>query len=68
LDGESVRIWVTAAPTDGMANDAVCRLLAERVGVPPSSVSVRRGHKGRDKVLAVEGITSEEIRLRLMQG
>ncbi len=47
---------VTAAPVDGKANKALCKLIAKRVGVAPSRVAVVRGEKSRDKVVRVEGI------------
>jgi uncharacterized protein (TIGR00251 family) len=54
--GGAVVIRVTAAPVDGKANDALCRLIAKAAGVPPSRVSVVRGHTARDKVVRVEGL------------
>ena len=47
---------VTAPPVDGKANKALCRLIAKRAGVAPSRVSVVRGEKSREKLVAVEGI------------
>lgn len=47
---------VSAPPVDGKANKALCRLIAKRVGVAPSRVSVVRGEKSRDKVVRVEGV------------
>ncbi len=47
---------VTAPPVDGKANRALCRLIAERVGVAPSRVSVVRGEKSREKLVRVEGL------------
>jgi len=47
---------VMAAPVDGKANKALCKLIAKRVGVAPSRVAVVRGEKSRDKVVRVEGI------------
>jgi uncharacterized protein (TIGR00251 family) len=47
---------VSAPPVDGRANRALCRLVADRAGVPPSNVSVVRGERSRDKVLRVVGI------------
>jgi uncharacterized protein len=47
---------VTAAPVDGKANKALCKLIAKRAGVAPSRVAVVRGEKSRDKVVRVEGI------------
>ncbi|MEZ5075850.1 MAG: DUF167 domain-containing protein [Solirubrobacterales bacterium] len=56
---------VTAAPVDGKANKALCRLIAKRVGVAPSRVSVARGAKSRDKLVRVEGIDAETLAARL---
>lgn len=47
---------VTAPPIDGKANRALCRLIAKRVGVAPSRVSVVHGERSRDKLVRVEGI------------
>lgn len=56
---------VTAPPVDGKANRALCRLIAKRVGVAPSKVSVIRGEKSREKLVTVEGLDSEELRRAL---
>lgn len=47
---------VTAPPVDGRANQAVCRLLAEALGVRASRVAIVRGERARDKVVTVDGI------------
>jgi uncharacterized protein YggU (UPF0235/DUF167 family) len=47
---------VSVPPVDGRANRALCRLIAKRVGVAPSRVSVARGTKSRDKLVRVEGV------------
>jgi uncharacterized protein len=47
---------VTAPPVDGRANRALCRLIAKRVGVAPSRVSVVRGERSREKLVRVEGL------------
>ena len=49
-------VRVAAPPLDGRANSAVCLLLAHALDVRPSRVSVIRGERNRDKVIAVEGI------------
>lgn len=53
-----LRAKVSAPPVDGKANRALCRLIAKRVGVAPSRVSVVRGEKSRDKVVRVEGVNA----------
>ena len=59
-DGE-VKVWVTASPTDGQANAAVCELLADKLGIAKSRVVVLRGHTSRNKVLTVSEMRHEEI-------
>lgn len=56
---------VTAAPVDGKANRALCRLIAKRVGVAPSKVNVERGEKGRDKLVRVEGLDATALQAAL---
>jgi len=46
--GETLRVSVTAAPEDGKANRAVIVLLADSLGIAPSSISLVRGASSRD--------------------
>ena len=52
---------VRAAPVDGEANRALCRLIARRAGVAPSRVSVIRGERARTKLVAVRGVDQAEL-------
>ena len=52
--GEELAVKVTAAPDDGKANEAVCRTIAEALGVPKSAVTVARGHAARHKSIDVD--------------
>jgi uncharacterized protein (TIGR00251 family) len=56
-----LRARVSAPPVDGKANKALCRLIAERVGVAPSKVSVVRGAKSRDKLVEVRGVEPAKL-------
>lgn len=49
-------VRVTAPALEGRANRAVCRLVAERLGVAPSRVAIVRGEHHRDKLLEVSGL------------
>jgi uncharacterized protein (TIGR00251 family) len=53
---------VTAPPVDGKANLSLCRLIAKRLRVAPSKVSVVRGEKSRDKLVRVEGVDTDALR------
>ena len=63
--GGVLYLRVKAPPVDGRANEAVERLLAKLLGVPPSAVTVERGAGGRSKLVAVEGVDAATLRARL---
>jgi uncharacterized protein len=66
--GEAWKVRVTAAPEDGRANEAVLRLLAQRLQLPRRSVALVAGHSGRDKIVELTGIDEPEAARRLEQG
>ena len=59
-----LKVRVRARPIEGDANDALIRLLAKSLGVP----SVGRGAQSRLKMIVVQGLDDEELRLRLVDG
>jgi len=58
-------VRLTAPPVEGRANAALGRVLAELLAVAPSAVRVLRGASGRDKRIAVAGVTPSAARARL---
>ena len=58
-------VRVTAPPMDGKANAALCRLIAKRAGVGKRSVAVVRGAGSRDKLVHIDGISTEDLRRAL---
>jgi uncharacterized protein YggU (UPF0235/DUF167 family) len=63
--GRSVRLRVTAPPAGGAANDAVRALLAETLGCPRSAITILRGHSTRTKLVAIDGLTPDDVGRRL---
>jgi len=63
--GDVLQVRVTAAPVEGRANEALIRLLAERLGVPRRAIRVVAGHTSREKLLAIDGLNGDEVRRRL---
>ena len=53
--GGAIVVFVKSAPIDGKANSEVVRLLARYFRVPQSSVIIRRGGKGRQKLVEIVG-------------
>ena len=56
---------LTAPPVEGEANAALGRLLGRMFHVAPSSVRILRGASGRDKLVAVAGVSLSGARTRL---
>ena len=55
-DGRArLALRVTAAPTDGEANDAVVRLLAKALGLRPRDVAIVAGATARTKQVQLTG-------------
>lgn len=55
-DGRTVlKVRVRAAPSEGEANEALCRLIAKSLDVPPRDVVLTAGATARIKRLAISG-------------
>jgi uncharacterized protein (TIGR00251 family) len=61
----AIVVRVTAPPVDGKANAALCALVADAAGVPPSRVQVVRGQTARDKLVRVDGAEEAAVRAAL---
>ncbi len=64
IEGEfqgALRVRLTAPPVDDRANEALGRLLAERLKVPFSAVRIVSGEKSRTKRVAIRGVSAAEI-------
>lgn len=60
-DDGSVRVYVTAAPTDGEANKAVIELVAKKLHVAKSAIVIIRGDSSRNKSLEIASMALSEI-------
>jgi uncharacterized protein len=63
--GDAWKIRVAAPPEDGKANEAVLRLLADRLELPRGSVRLVSGASARDKIVELEGISGADANRRL---
>ena len=70
IEGEhqgALKLRLTAPPVDDCANDALRRLLAERLKAPVSAVRIVAGEKSRTKRVEIAGATRAQI-LALLTG
>ncbi len=66
--GFSDGVWqvrVAAPPIKGKANKELTSFLSKVLGVGRSSLSITKGHTTRSKLIAVDGLTQEELMKRL---
>ena len=62
VDGQALRVRLTAPPVGGAANAALCEFLARVLGVRTSAVTLVAGQTSRRKVIRLEGVTPEQAR------
>lgn len=65
LDDGTIKVRITAAPTDNEANEKLVKFLAEVLGVAPSRVDIVAGMTGRNKLVSVIDMENDEIVDRL---
>jgi uncharacterized protein len=58
--GGAWKMRVAAAPTDGKANDALVRFLADTLDVSARDVEIVSGHGSRDKIVALASLEPDE--------
>jgi len=63
--GARLKVAVTASPTDGRANAAIQRVLAEALAVRPSAVRIAAGLASRDKTVEMEELSVRDVQRRL---
>ena len=60
-----LKIAVHAPPVEGRANSALVAFLAEKFGLPKSSVESISGELSRSKVFLLRGVTVEKVKALL---
>ncbi len=60
--GDAIKLAITAPPVDGKANEAVVAYLSDLFRVPKSGIVIVSGETGRNKLIAIRGMTAEQVR------
>ena len=63
--GGAVKIKLSAPAVEGKANAALIRFLAEQLELPRHSIVLERGHRSRDKLIRIDGLSAEDVRTRM---
>lgn len=60
-----LQVRVAAPPVKGKANRELTAFLSQALGISKSSLTIVKGHTSRNKVIAVNGLSQEDIINRL---
>ena len=67
IKDNTLHVSVTALHHKGQANRALITFLAKALAVPKSNLDLVQGYTNRHKVIAIQGLSSEELREKLAQ-
>ena len=63
--GNELRVRVTAPPVDSAANEALLKLLVEKLDCSKSQVQLVRGQTSRHKTVRIHGISAQDALAKL---
>ena len=61
VQGDALKLRITAPPVEGKANEECIRLLAGLLGVKKAQVTIIAGHSARTKTVAVAGVRAQAV-------
>lgn len=64
----ALEMKVQAAPKDNKANEEVLQILADFLHISQRNITLASGHKGREKVVIITGITPKVVYQKLEEG
>ena len=67
LNDGTVKIYITAAPTEGQANDELVNFLSDVLDVPKSRIEIVAGSTGRDKLISVLDMDAETLHKKIVE-
>ena len=67
--GAAIKIKLRAPAVEGKANAALRSFLSKELKIAERQIVLERGHKSRDKIIRIDGLSDEEVlsRLRLAE-
>lgn len=58
---DAVFLNLSGPPREGKANTELVKKLAKALGVPKAAIDLVAGHKSREKIILVAGLTRESV-------
>jgi len=67
LDDGTIKVRLTAPPTEGKTNKALLEFLAQVLEISSSDLEIVAGLSGKDKLIAVSNMDSSEVQAKILQ-
>jgi len=64
--GGAIKVKLRAPAVEGKANAALRRFLSEELEISERAIVLEHGHKSRDKLIRIDGLSEEDVRRRLL--
>ena len=61
VQGDALKLRITAPPVEGAANKECVRLLSDMLGVKKSQIKIIAGHSSKNKKVSISGINRKDI-------
>jgi uncharacterized protein len=61
FDGDALKVKVTSAPVDGLANRDLIDVLSKHLNLPKRKIEIIAGHTSRTKVIKFRDISGDEL-------
>ena len=62
------RVKIAAPPVRDKANKELIAFLSQILGVSKAALTIIKGHTSKNKLIAIDGLSQEEVRKRLLPG
>ena len=63
----TIKIKLRAPAVEGKANAALLHFLSEQLKLPRHCIVMERGHRSRDKMVRIDGLTEEDVHRRMRE-
>jgi len=61
VQGDALKIRITAPPVEGAANKECIKFLSEVLRIKKSQIKIIAGHRSKNKKVSISGISRKEI-------
>ncbi|MBT8490304.1 MAG: YggU family protein [Deltaproteobacteria bacterium] len=61
IQNDALKLKITAPPVEGKANEECIRFLSDKLGIKKNRITIKAGHKSKNKIIVISGITKEDL-------